>query len=293
MNEISINNSLCVGCNKCNIVCPQGCFSFENNHMTVNMKYVAGCISCGQCVAICDNNAITHSQYEEDDLFLKKKSIMGYVELTNFLQNRRSIRRFADRPINAKLIDKLLNTAAYCPSGSMPTNVEILVVNDKQKINSLLNPIFQEYKKLMMCLNSSMGKVILKKQNFDEAYLDTMENYFKNILPYYLDKFYSEKTNEFTRESHLLLIFHGDETVHDLDLDAAIAAYNTSLVASSLDLGTSIVGFISPIANMIPAIKEKFGITHKNKIITSLIVGYPKISYSKSIKRTFKSVKYY
>ncbi|MBC2715228.1 MAG: hypothetical protein HF978_07970 [Desulfobacteraceae bacterium] len=86
-----------------------------------------------------------------------------------------------------------------------------------------------------------------------------------------------------------LLLFHADkgaechtENIH-IDLAYGI------LAAHAMGLGATPIGLVSPAVEMTPELRKIFEIPNGNEVLSSMIVGYPKHSYQRTIKRRIRT----
>jgi ferredoxin len=99
-----------------------------------------------------------------------------------------------------------------------------------------------------------------------------------------------------------------DERLHLVDLEtctgdgicaevcpenAHLVCHHSMLAAVSLGLGTTIIGLIPPIVERSKILRERYGIPKENRVLTSLILGYPKYRYRQSIRRDLAGVQYH
>ena len=89
------------------------------------------CICCGQCLAVCPQDAITNNYLELDDL--PEIDAAPSVEWDQFIaltRQRRSIRDFShNKRVPRELIEKILNESTrYAPTGHNRQAVEILII---------------------------------------------------------------------------------------------------------------------------------------------------------------------
>jgi nitroreductase len=78
----------------------------------------------------------------------------------------------------------------------------------------------------------------------------------------------------------------------DISEDISIAATYGMLAAHSIGLGGSIMHIIPPAINKDKEVRKLFKIADNEKVLTSLILGYPKYKYQRGIVRNLKSVKW-
>jgi nitroreductase len=89
----------------------------------------------------------------------------------------------------------------------------------------------------------------------------------------------------------MLMLFHGNRWAMSYEENAHLVCHHAMLAAVSLGLGTTIIGLIPPIVDRSKVLRERYGIPKENKVMTSLILGYPKYKYKKSIRRDLAGVR--
>ncbi len=62
------------------------------------------------------------------------------------------------------------------------------------------------------------------------------------------------------------------------------------LAAHSLGLGATIIGIVPAAINKVKEVREVFQIPEENEAIMSVIIGYPKYKYRKSVKRRGQNI---
>lgn len=138
--EIKINADNCTGCGLCVSVCKDFGLKIENDKVKLTDNPLFGCIACGHCMAICPLDAIEiyGRTLAPADLFaLPNKATMAtYEQLLVLLQRRRSIREFKDIPVDPELINKILEAASTAPMGIPPSDVNVLILDNKDKVRA-------------------------------------------------------------------------------------------------------------------------------------------------------------
>jgi len=98
-------------------------------------------------------------------------------------------------------------------------------------------------------------------------------------------------TDRYMYKAPMLMLFHGDRQAMSYLENAHLVCHHAMLAAVSLGLGTTIIGMVPPIVDRSKSLRQRYGIPKKNRVITSLILGYPRFRYRKSIRRTLKGVR--
>lgn len=93
------------------------------------------------------------------------------MELQKAIMERRSIRKFTDKPVERELLDDLLKKSLWAPSGMNRQAWKVVVVQGK-KLEALLN--------LSMRTADTMEEP-LKAQEFNDKMRSFIKGYFKNL----------------------------------------------------------------------------------------------------------------
>jgi ferredoxin len=290
--RIAIDTEKCNGCGLCVEVCKDFSIVMKDGKAIESGQAIFGCIGCGHCMAICPTGAIKiEGRFTSpDDLFplADKSELASYEALLKLFQRRRSIREFKDKPVELGLIDKIIAAASFAPMGIPPSDVNILVMNGKEKAFQFSKD-YCEYLVTLKWMVSPIGlffmKIFYGKQN-GEMFRD----FIKPLIDVY-DGYMKKGENIVTYDAPLALYFYGSPYTDPAD--PLIAATYAMTAAESLGLGTCMIGGVHPFIQSGGAAKkfrEKWGIRFKSREGLILLVGYPRVKYHQGIKRTFANV---
>ncbi|MBN2893483.1 MAG: nitroreductase family protein [Bacteroidales bacterium] len=290
--EIKVNKDLCKGCGLCVSVCKDFSLEIIEKKVAVSEKSVFGCIACGHCMAICPTGAIEiHGrEFSPSDVFElpPKENNASYDQLFSLLQHRRSIREFKDKEIEPDIVEKILNAAKTAPMGLPPSDVNVLIIQGKEKSREFAKD-FSDYCKNIKFMSSGWFLALMRpfwgKEN-DEMFRGFLKPLFKS----YTEDF--EKGNNYINyDAPLLMYFYASPYADPAD-PIVVATY-AMIAAESLGLGTCMLGAVHPFiqsGGKARKFREKHGIKFKSKEGIFVAFGYPSVKYSKGVKRTFASV---
>ncbi|MCP5119357.1 MAG: 4Fe-4S dicluster domain-containing protein, partial [bacterium] len=107
----------CKGDGICADVCPENVLEILDRKAATVESRAGHCILCGQCVAVCPNDALQMPKLPAEEFEDLAKLPFGYGEFFDFLRLRRSVRVFKDQPVEHHLTEKILAAAATAPMG--------------------------------------------------------------------------------------------------------------------------------------------------------------------------------
>ncbi|MBU3171176.1 nitroreductase family protein [Clostridium estertheticum] len=170
------------------------------------------------------------------------------MNICDCINNRRSIRMFTDQEVNSDVIDELIALGTKAATGSGNEAWGFVVITDKNEMKKI---------------SDKTKKYLLK--NFEKhPYFKQYESWLNN-----------EKFNTFYNAPCLILIY-GDTDSHWNVYDCTLAAGNIMNAAMEYKLGTCWIGFAEHVCGT-EEFKLKYKIPANYNLVSSLIVGYPKV----------------
>jgi ferredoxin len=286
-----IDKERCTNCGLCAKVCKTFTIIQTQDRVMVMPDNGLGCVGCGQCLAVCPSGAVSVNgrRLKPGDTFplAPKKDRATPEALANLLLARRSVRNFKDQAVDKTLIEKLLAITVSCPMGVPPSDVGVIVVYGKERVQKLAGDIIKEFAKWHRIFNPvllPLTGLFMKKCD-----VEMMRDFVLPATRFMIDA-RKEGTDDLFYHASTVLLFHASP--YSELADGHIACTYAMLAAESLGLGTCMIGTVSPAMTHNKALKTEWGIPVENKVATTLILGQPAFQYTHSIRRTFASVTY-
>jgi len=292
---VTIDQLKCNGCGKCVTVCSDLGFEIINGKAARSEKPVFGCMACGQCMVVCPENAInvTGRCLTPDDLFpFTEPSVKpDYNSLLQLFQSRRSIRKFRDQPVSREVIDLILTAAQTAPMGVPPSDVNVVVLQGKEKVRQFSSDYCNLLDKNRWFVSGWF--MALMTPFYDKRTIRFFKKFIRPIYDIYIGSM-NKGIDQVTYDAPVAFYFYG--TSYCDPADPIIAATYAMTAAESLGLGSCMLGAIHPFIQFGSGAKEfrdKYKIRFKSREGLVLIVGYPKVKYTRGVKRTFANVDFF
>ena len=290
--NIFIDTDKCTGCGLCVDVCKDFGLEIINHKVEKSDKAVFGCIACGHCMMVCPTGVIaiegrTLSPIQLFDL-PDKENVPNYESLLAMLQRRRSIREFKDVPVEKEKIDEILEAAQTAPMGLPPSDVHVLVLENKKQVRSFAED-FSEYLKGIRWL-SSHWFLALMRPFMGKANYEMMHNFVKPVFDIYVDDM--DKGNNWINYDAPIAMYFYSSPYSD-PADPIIAATYAMLAGEALGLGTCMLGAMHPFIQQgkkARLFRERWGIKYASREGLVVIFGYSKVHYRQGVKRTFADI---
>ncbi|MCX7709675.1 MAG: nitroreductase family protein [Clostridia bacterium] len=291
--DVKVDDAKCTKCGLCVKVCKGAPLYMEDDQIKIDQSRIFGCIACGQCMAVCPNQAIAitgRDMTPSDVLEMPpKEDRASFGSLKSLMFSRRSIRNFKDQRIGREIIDQILEAAASAPNGLGATDVEVLVLDGKEKVRELVDDLV----KFVKIAKKIFSPIVLKfaRPFIGKAQYDSFSTFFAGALDIFLKK-YEQGEDWMLYSAPLAMYFHGSPLGDPAD--PYIAATYAMLAAESLGLGSCMIGTTAYFLNYNDKkIKKKYGIPVQNKNGLMVLFGYPEIKFSYALKRRFAKVNFY
>ena len=249
---IGIDIEKCNNCKDCINICVRRNYSEEQNQVIFDNS--RDCILCGHCISICPNNAILYEdmgdEAKEYQEIKNPSELIPYNTLHQFLRAKRSVRKYKPDKIPKELIEKVLNSMRYAPTGTNSRNLNCHIISNEETIKTLLDSIVE---------HRDSVEDIKRLKRLREKGIDTI----------------------FYDAPHVLIIY----SKYPWDnRNAAIAITYGMLSAHSLGLGTCWIGMAhGTLSNNPNILREIAGI--KDHILAVMTVGYPAVEYFRAPPR--------
>lgn len=282
--SVHVDQERCIQCRLCAIECPS---QTADPREFRSDQYSIHCDRCFHCYAICPQNAIRVEGFREEEIASEWK--VGYKELLPFLKQRRSIRRFEERPVPVELLYCLTDAAKYSPTGGNAQDLSITIINHPDTRKELEDAIIKYYNRIIRLLGNPLVRLLMRYSG-DAKVKETAKDreFFRKIGQIY-SRMKSGEKNIFY-DAPVVMLFHTDRLLPTALEDCILAAYNVVLAAGSLDLGSCFVSLSQQAISSSRKIKTSLGMPPGDRIHAVLVLGFPAAYYRRVPPRNEKNI---
>jgi len=289
--DIKIDRDLCIGCGECVEVCKDFSLVISDDKVEISDNPAFGCIGCAHCMAICPTGAIrvTGRTISPGDLFELPAAgaAADYSQMMSLLRRRRSIREFADKAVEPEIIQKILDAAVTSPMGLPPSDVNVLVLDSKEKSRRFAADYCDFLERLSWLVSPLF--LALMRPFWGKANDEMFRGFVKPMFDIFIG-YMKKGINVVTYDAPLAIYFYGSPFTDPAD--PVVAATTAMYAGESLGLGTCMLGAVHPMIQYGRSgrkFREKHGIKYASREGVIVIFGYPSVKYEKGIRRTFAS----
>lgn len=280
MSWVSISRDDCTGCGLCVERCVR-CFSDRGDEITV-LADETNCNLCGHCVALCPTMAITHRKMDMDNFpEISADSNFDTDTFIQFVRKRRSHRSFKEKPIPRAVLDKLVDVCRYAPTGSNVQNVELLIIQDRDKIKKLSDLTMESFQKARGIIER---RVTALRAEGKEIPGDLQYSYDTLMARDQMQEAREAGLDTVFHNAPAVLIFHSPAATSAPKDNGVIASTTVTLTAMTMGLESTYIGVFEAASTYRP-IKEELGLPAGHKVFSVLIMGYPRLKYLRSVDR--------
>jgi nitroreductase/NAD-dependent dihydropyrimidine dehydrogenase PreA subunit len=277
---ITIDFNICKKDGLCAMTCMGGIIVQEDENTHPKIVDLERCYGCGQCVAICTQNAITHSEYPEGSVVaIRKELVPTYDQVLELIRSRRSKRLFKDMAVEREVIEQIIEAARFAPSGHNEQTTEFVVIQDKEVISEITTLTAEGIVKTVQPLKNPIGKMMMGR-----AIGKRSVDYLSKLAPELegLAAMLKDGTDWILRGAPVLVLFCAD-TAGDFfaKVNANLALHNAALAAETLGLGCFYGGFVVLAADRSDAIARLISLPETHQIYGALALGYPRLKFNK------------
>lgn len=271
-----VNKDKCTGCTLCIKDCPANDILLkEDNKAHIKNE---SCLSCGHCIAICPKEAVSTDSYDMEEVmpYDSEQFTISPENLMNFIKFRRSTRKFKDTPIEKATLEQIIEAGRFTQTGSNSQDVSYVVLSDTlEEVTDLIYDVLKQ-----------QGECILANPTPETA---GILSFYANMWVNMYHRYHEDKKN------HDRLFFHAPAVIlvtANNPTNGALASSNMELMANALGIGSCYIGFALRALNDKPELLEKIGVEPGKTIAACLAMGYPKVTYQRTVPRKKASIEW-
>jgi nitroreductase/NAD-dependent dihydropyrimidine dehydrogenase PreA subunit len=136
VSQIIVDTNLCKGDGACVAVCAARVLVLSQEGFPEELPETR-CILCGHCVAVCPNDALTHTGLPREEFLPASKKLPAPAVIDGFLNSRRSVREFKNKPVARETLEALLDVARRAPTATNSQKLHWIVVGGGEKVRAL------------------------------------------------------------------------------------------------------------------------------------------------------------
>lgn len=272
-----LDEEACVSCGLCAGVCGLDVIRRDDDGRPA-IQGDARCNVCGHCVAICPQGALSFADIPAGEFAPTEAAPLSPSEMRNFLLTKRSCREFLKRPVEAAVIDDLIEVARTAPTAINCQERAFIVVTDPAKIAELrafLADHIRSTRKLVKLASSKPAALFLDPDTV--RYMETLHADFEVALRH------TEDGDDYFFHDAPCLIFFTGIGMDPAGKDHALGALHyLMLYAETLGLGTCINGYAQSAPKLLA---KRLDVPKFHTIYGALMVGYRKHAYRRTVYR--------
>jgi len=169
------------------------------------------------------------------------------MNFTELLKNRRSIRKYQDKPVPSELIKSTINDSILAPSAGNEQPWQFIIVNNREMIDRISDE----------CKKSMLERIAANPNDYAKKYEKMLSNEAFHI-------FY---------HAPAVIYILGDAGIKNLIADCALAASYFMMSATAKGLGTCWVNFGTEIYDS--SLRKELGLLDNHKIVAPIALGNP------------------
>jgi len=275
--KFTINPEKCTSCGICAEECPAEAIS-RKDESSLYTIYQPFCIRCSHCGIICPADAVI---CDAGDFSPWEPPEINQQDLLSFLQGKRSIRHYSEKPVSRDVLETLLFTGSVTSTASNRQEWEAVVVTG-EKVRELSRDVMTFYQGIYKMARNPLFRFILA---FTEA-----KRYVRNPGTFRKFRRFIERFEEggdpvfFNAPAAVVLHAHKRHKQWGLT-DCVLAGAAMMYGAQSFGLGSCMIGFAQVVLNFKSGLREKYGIGKKNTVHSVFTLGYSSRPYRKLPKR--------
>lgn len=266
------------------MLCVKECISFVWKDINGIPEPVAAddCNLCSHCLAVCPRDAISH---EGLDPLQIRKIDADFIDpriYETIARGRRSIRRYKDKKVPDKSIEKIIRLANHTPTASNSQHVGYIIISDKNILDNIASSIFTFAVNFFYFTKTFPGKGLYKLMKLIPAfkpisrYIDPMQEYIDET---------KKGRDLILHNAPVLILVHAPKRSLFSKENCNIAAGNIMNYAYASGLGTCYIGFLNLSLKYSRKLRSLIQLPAGRMVYSCMVMGYPAYQHSHTASR--------
>jgi nitroreductase/NAD-dependent dihydropyrimidine dehydrogenase PreA subunit len=292
---VRINQDLCEACGICGRVCPRHIpETIDNDNKKITMissERIGLCMECGHCAAVCPNRAIQVESLDEEKYTSIKELDIDDNQLFLLLKQRRSVRRYKDKPVPREIINRVLDAVHTSPTGTGRMTTGVIVIDKRETLTKFSELVYKLYEGLEKNLKHPVARFFVKRRAGKKR-MRMLHDFVMPGMHWYIRWYREGKSNEILRDCPALMLFHSPIYEPVGAENCLIAAFHAIMMAQVMGIGTCFNDLIPPACNRVPEIRKLLGLPDDREVYASITMGFPKYKFKRIPPRKLADVRY-
>jgi len=278
MSWVSIDKTKCDQCGLCILRCP-GVYNLLDGDIVAQAD-ISSCVGCGHCISLCPSGAISHSELDMGNFpAVNEEANFETGKFIQFIRSRRSHRHFKNKPLPRADLETLIDACRYLPTGANAQEVEIIVLENRDKIKRLSNHTIDFFISAGETARQTIEQLVAEGKAVPEVLGRTCQYGERFVLAREAGK------DPIFHEAPVVMIFHAPQDRGAPKDDCVIASTTLSLLARTMGIESTYIGLLVWAARENREIHAELALPQGNEIFSVLIMGYPRLKYRYAVDR--------
>lgn len=249
----------CISCGLCVDDCVAGIIAMENGRPAVAPADEEDCLGCQHCLAVCPTGAVTVNGLSPKDSLSLAEFKPDAAGLDLLVRGRRSVRRFAPEPVPEDLLQRILESTSYAPTGVNARLRRFTVVREAEAMD--------QFRERSCRALSELGRNAPEEASW---LVDLADGWLRG-----------EEDAIFRNAPHFL-VASVDKNSPCTEVDGVIALSYFDLLAQANGVGTVWAGMVNALFRLIPQCREWLGIPENHRVAYAILFGMPAVRYART-----------
>jgi nitroreductase/NAD-dependent dihydropyrimidine dehydrogenase PreA subunit len=292
---VRIDKEPCKACGICGDVCPrhipETIVQDDEKITVISSERLSLCMECGHCAAVCPNRAIHVECLNEEEFASVKELDIDDNQLLSLMKQRRSVRRYKDKPLPREIINRIIDAAHSSPTGTGRSTTGVIVLDNPKTLATFSELVYELYEGLEKNLKNPIARFFIKRQT-GKKMIRTLQDFVMPGMHWYIRWYRERKSNEILRDCPALMLFHNPIYEPMGAENCLIAAFHAIMMAQVMRIGTCFNDLIPPACNRILEIRKLLGLPDDREVYASITMGYSKYQFKRIPPRKLAEVRY-